>query len=223
MRPMTIALTLFSLITTVTASGDETKPVTLIPAENFNAFTGAIRKASGEKNPNQAFTLKAGILQCSREPGFVVTKQTFDRYRLVVEYRWMTDAPDRNSGVFVNTVGVSDGGAIGNVASLECDLLGSKAEGISGRVWLFGRGTKSLTVSGTQIVNGEVKPKEAKNLEKPQGEWNTLEIFNDQKALEVTLNGEITVIGSNPIPSSGKIMIQSGGIEYRRIEVFPVQ
>ncbi|MFT5131390.1 MAG: hypothetical protein ACI8W8_005026, partial [Rhodothermales bacterium] len=179
----------------------------------FSVVTGRQRLA---KDPNNVFTLREGELLVSGvEPGFLITRQSFTNYRLTAEYRWDTDAPDRDSGIFVNTV-ESDN----EYTSLECNLLGP-GKGQSGQLQLFGRGRKQLIVSGQTKKQGAVLSQQPKSAEKPVGQWNTMEVVNDLGQFEIKVNGKLTIAGLAPQPSAGSIMLQSnrGAIRFRNVKV----
>ncbi len=65
----------------------------------------------------------------------------------------------------------------------------------------------------------------ARDLEKPPGEWNCLEVICDQDRITNKLNGVIVNQAFQVRPSSGRIQIQSEGAELfvRRVELRPVE
>ena len=187
-----------------------------LPAKDLAAFDVFI---SGDRKGDRSkyFDLRDGILHLPGSgPGFLITKQSFKSYTLKVEYWWLSNKADRNSGIFVNTV------RKGNLfTALEVDLP-RPDDGLSGRVWLFGKSAKKqLKVDGKVISKGGIGPIEDANRENPIGEWNVLEILCQNEKFQVKLNGYVTVNGTNPAPNAGTIMIQSGPgrIEFRLMEV----
>jgi 3-keto-disaccharide hydrolase len=64
-----------------------------------------------------------------------------------------------------------------------------------------------------------------KDVEKPLGEWNTLECVCDRDTLTNILNGQVVSRATELSPSKGKILFQSEGAEvfFRRIELRPVR
>lgn len=188
----------------------------LLPADNLESFRLFSRSGGMGKVPKGVFKLDQGTLKTSgSEAGFLISKRKFRNFSLIVEYRWQSEAADRDSGVFVNTVEKG-----GKFTALECDIPGPKA-GLPGRLWLFGPGEKKMTSGGKTIVKQGVAPSQAKSLEKPTGEWNTMEVLCRDGAFEIRLNGQTTVRGHDPTPPAGAIMLQSskGGIQFRRLEV----
>lgn len=63
----------------------------------------------------------------------------------------------------------------------------------------------------------------AKEVEKPAGEWNTLEVIVERDRITNVLNGVVVNVGTNPTYTRGKIMIQSEGAEMfvRRVDLYP--
>ncbi|MFT5028835.1 MAG: hypothetical protein ACI9VS_001266 [Candidatus Binatia bacterium] len=190
--------------------------VDLLPASdlsNFRVLTGP-RKV--ERDPNQVFSLTDGeLLVSGTEPGLTVTRRSFTNYLLKVEYRWDTDDGKRDSGIFVNTTG-----PMNRFVSLECNLLGPD-RGLSGELFLIGGGRKQITVNGEVKKQSAIKPQLTQSAEKPVGEWNTMEVLNDQGDFQIKVNGQEAVRGQFPTPKSGKIMFQSnrGAIRFRNARV----
>ena len=113
--------------------------------------------------------------------------------------------------------------------SQECQLL----EGATGDLCLI-RGA-DLAARGTRGVKRYDRPGkgEWKNelgfrgpneVEKPLGEWNTIEIINRNGRIKLSVNGRVMVDGKNADPKSGKILIQSNNAElfYRRLDLYPL-
>jgi hypothetical protein len=63
------------------------------------------------------------------------------------------------------------------------------------------------------------------DVERPAGEWNTLECICDGDKITNILNGKVVNAGFNASHTKGKILFQSEGAEvfFRRIELLPVK
>jgi hypothetical protein len=63
------------------------------------------------------------------------------------------------------------------------------------------------------------------NVEKPAGEWNTIECICDRAKIINILNGTVMNIGTQSSHTKGKILFQSEGAEifFRRIELRPLR
>lgn len=64
----------------------------------------------------------------------------------------------------------------------------------------------------------------AREVEKPAGEWNRLEVLVERDRITNTLNGVVVNVGTAPSYTRGKIIVQSEGAELfvRRIELQPL-
>jgi len=62
-------------------------------------------------------------------------------------------------------------------------------------------------------------------LEKPHGQWNVVELVNQNGHLWQYVNGTLANEGTDAFPSSGKILVQSEGSEvfFRNIKLFPLK
>ncbi|MBI2808038.1 MAG: DUF1080 domain-containing protein [Planctomycetes bacterium] len=155
-----------------------------------------------------------------------------------------------DSGVLLHCVG-PDGGAGGNwMESIECQLI----EGGTGDfIMVRGKTQPKITVPVKKIGNqwyydakGElrefppgranwygrdpnwkdVKGFRGKNdVEKPVGEWNTLECVCDGDKITNILNGKVVNAGIKATHTKGKILFQSEGAEilFRRIDLMPLK
>ena len=61
--------------------------------------------------------------------------------------------------------------------------------------------------------------------EKPQGQWNLLELVAQGDHVKQFVNGKLANEGSQALPSSGKILFQSEGAEvfFRKIKLYPLK
>ena len=95
-----------------------------------------------------------------------------------------------------------------------------------GTAEIYGRGNRkhvnpSYRDPGWKDERGFRGPRD---LEKPVGEWNTLEVVCAGRLVRVILNGTVVNEGFDAVPRSGKILLQSEFSElfYRNIELRPV-
>jgi Domain of Unknown Function (DUF1080) len=156
----------------------------------------------------------------------------------------------RDSGILVHCVG-GDGAAGGNwMESQECQII----EGGTGDfIMVAGKAKPSLTCE-TRVgpdrqlyfeKGGEPVTRDsgrfnwwgrdpswkdrlgfrgARDVEKPPGEWNRMEVVCDGDAITIILNGYVVNIGTRSSHIRGKILFQSEGAEilFRKIEVRPL-
>jgi hypothetical protein len=156
----------------------------------------------------------------------------------------------RDSGVLVHCVG-EDGAAGGNwMESQECQVI----EGGTGDfIMVPGKGKPSLTCETRVGPDGQLYFEKggkavtrdsgrfnwwgrdpswkdvlgfrgARDVEKPTGEWNRMEVVCDGDSITTILNGFVVNIGTRSSLTRGKILFQSEGAElfFRKIEVRPL-
>jgi hypothetical protein len=159
----------------------------------------------------------------------------------------------RDSGILLHCVG--DDGAVGGVwmQSIECqmieggtgDILMVKGKGpgnvsLSARVEMRGKqpyydpkGELRKFVNGPRVnwYGRSLQWKDEKgfrgkdDVERPLGEWNTLECICDGGNLTYRLNGTVVNAATDAEPRRGKLQFQSEGAEvfFRRIELQPLK
>jgi hypothetical protein len=156
----------------------------------------------------------------------------------------------RDSGILLHCVG-EDGAASGVwLESIECQMI----EGGTGDFILVkGKSQPKLTVPAKMIgkqwyydPKGEARVfppgranwygrdpqwkdvkgfRGAQDVERPVGEWNTLECICDGDKITNVLNGKVVNAGSGASHRRGKILFQSEGAEvfFRRIDLLPLK
>jgi hypothetical protein len=156
----------------------------------------------------------------------------------------------RDSGILVHCVG-EDGAAGGNwMESQECQVI----EGGTGdfimvpgkqkpsltcetrvgpdRQLYFEKGGKAVTRNSGRFNWWGRDPswkdvlgfRGSRDVEKPAGEWNRMEVICDGDSITTILNGYVVNIGTKSSLTRGKILFQSEGAEilFRKIEVRPL-
>ncbi|KAF0181427.1 MAG: hypothetical protein FD161_100 [Limisphaerales bacterium] len=210
----------------------DSPPTRLLNGKNLDAFT-VFMKDSGNTDPDKVFTMRDGMLYISgQRNGYLATKHEFANYRLVAEFKWAgknwppRDQKTRNSGIFIHA---QPGDRI-MPQSVEIQLQ----EGATGDV---------IPISGASLTqDGETKAKGRfdrpgrepfkdvlgfrgpNEIEKPHGEWNTVEIVADGDRLKVSVNGKITFDGTRTEPAKGRILIECAYAEmwWRKFDVHPL-
>lgn len=156
----------------------------------------------------------------------------------------------RDSGILLHCVGADDAYGGHWMESIECQLI----EGGSGDFIVVGgrnKPTLNCTVRITEDKQqyfdpaGETVTRDggrfnwwgrdpnwkdvlgyrgARDVEKPAGEWNRMEVICDGDTITNILNGVVVNVGTKSSLTEGKITFQSEGAElfFRRIEVRPL-
>jgi len=208
----------------------------LLKGDDLSPFYTFLKDFAKDQDPDHVFTMNNGVLHITGQHyGYLATRETnFSNYKLVAEFKWgektwpprLTNSCD--SGILVHCVGKDQVWP----KSIEAQII----EGGTGDM---------LVVSGAFItVDGVTKgPAIARfdrpgrnpwrdekgfrgpnEIEKPRGEWNTMEVICDGGTVSLSVNGHPTISGTNAIPQAGKILLQSEGAEifFRRLDVYPL-
>jgi hypothetical protein len=239
--PFVLAFTLVTGITVVStaalAADTVTEPIHLLRGNSLDQFYTWVRGRGRNLDPSGVFSFKDGVLQIRpTESGYLGSKHDYSDYRMVTEFRWGTNTwgqykdKARNSGIYVHAVGEDSTNSfvpkslqvqIAEGATGDIELARAKltVPGIAPRDgWIFERPGKQPNKN----VTGFRGPNE---LEKPHGEWNTLEILCNGSGIEVRVNGTLTLQGTNAEPHSGRILIEAGNADifFRRIDLLPLK
>lgn len=219
------------------SSGRKQKVIHLLHGSDRTGFYSFLQDFGKDSDRDHVFTLEHGVLHISGQHyGYLATRQTnFANYRLVAEFRWgkqtwpPREANARDSGILIHCNGKDQVWP----KSIEAQII----EGGTGDILVVSGAY--LTVDGVtkgpaiarfdrpgrnpwQDVKGFRGPHEIEN---PTGEWNHMEVLADHGKVSISVNGHTTLTGTNALPSSGKILVQSEGAEifFRRLDVYPLE
>lgn len=215
--------------------------IVLFNGSDLSRFDTFLRGRGLNSDPEHVFKVESGVIHVSgQEMGYIITKQPFHRFYLRAEFKW-------GEGTFGERAGKArDSGILYNIQgeqkvwprSLEFQIM----EGETGDFWL----TDGAALTGSDGNRVTAPPGHARNmghtdkgpeqnvvgfrntsgeLEKPHGEWNTLELVADDKNVRQYVNGQLANLGTDPVPAGGKILFQSEGAEifFRNIELYPLK
>jgi hypothetical protein len=157
-------------------------------------------------DPASVFTVINGVIHITGNPfGYMRTKESYSDYKLHIEWRWPSEAT--NSGVFVHA-------QVPDSIWLKCVECQLKAGNAGDFVCMNGSDMNERTDKSKVFVT-----KLAASSEKPNGEWNTMEVVCKANTIEVKVNGIIQNKGTNVNLSSGSVCLQSEGkdIEFRNV------
>jgi hypothetical protein len=217
-RPVAL-LVWFALVASAPAAGQE--PVKLFKGKDLSGWTIFLPKGEDgdtKSDPKGVFKVEEGILHVSGEQfGYIITNDEFENYRLVIEFKWgekrypPREQAKRDSGVLFHCVGPDKVWP----RSIECQIQ----EGDCGDFWMVD--ATELTVAGKRVAGGRaIKTRDA---EKPNGEWNTIEVDCDGGKITNIVNGVVVNEGTDASVTKGKILLQSEGAEifFRRVDLYP--
>jgi len=210
----------------------DSQPTRLLNGKDLDAFT-VFMKDSGNTDPDKVFAVRDGMLYISgQRNGYLATKREFANYRLVAEFKWAEknwpprDQKTRNSGIFIHAqpgdkimpqsveIQIQEGGT-GDIVP------------ISGATLTQGGETKSkgrFDRPGREPFKDVLGFRGPNELEKPLGEWNTVEIIAAGDRLKVSVNGKVTFDGTRAEPAKGRILIECAYAEmwWRKLDVQPL-
>ena len=165
-----------------------------------------------------------GVLICKGAPlGYLVTKEAFKDFCLVVEWRWPAGKEAGNSGVLLRI----SGEPIGFMPRcVEAQLK----HGSAGDIWAFrgfsltGPADRLRKIENHKELGTFVGVGKSKNAEKEQGEWNQYVIKLVGDTMTVEVNGERLSEASGLDVAAGPIGLQSEGgeIHFRKVELIPL-
>jgi hypothetical protein len=194
-------------------------PIALFNGKDLSGWTIYLdpdsKKYKTDPRPEDVFKVEDGVIHVSGERfGGITTRDEYENYRLVVEFKWgekkwpPRETAKRDSGILLHCTGPAKIWT----KSIECQIQ----EGDCGDFWLVD-GT-SIVVDGEKVTGYKGKKKDA---EKPNGEWNTIEVICDGGKITNIVNGEVVNEGVHASVTRGRILLQSEGAEvfYRKVEL----
>jgi hypothetical protein len=233
-----VALALVAGCKTQCCSPDkaDTSVVHILNGKDLGPFYSFLKGQGTNSDPNKVFTMTNGILRISgQDYGYLATKRDYSNYRLVAEFKWgeqvweprMLNA--RDSGVLLHAGGRDQVWP----KSIECQMIEGGTGDIlvvSGAYLTVDGVTKGPAIArfdrpGRSPWKDELGFRGPHEIEKAHGKWNRLEVLCDGDKVSITVNGHKTLEGTNSIPHSGKILVQSEGAEvfFRRLDLYPLR
>ncbi|MFO7974526.1 MAG: DUF1080 domain-containing protein [Candidatus Hydrogenedentota bacterium] len=126
------------------------EPVQLLTDNITDHFYTFLRERGRDTDPKKVFTVKDGVLRISGEEwGCITTKEEFENYRLVVEFKWGDETfppredRARDSGVLIHSVGEDGGYSNVWMHAIECQII----EGGTGDFIVVGDGTDNFSIT----------------------------------------------------------------------------
>lgn len=205
------------------ANAQPTKMKPLFNGKNLNGWYSFLTTKGKNNDPEKVFTVKGGLLHISgKEFGYICTEKTFKDFHLAAEFKWGlkkypprdADTTKRDNGIcFFVPLNEKD---IVWPKSIECQVQ----EGDVGDFWMIDSTTVVMDGKRTE-PNNYTRAKKKKDGEKPNGQWNLVEVIVNKGRITYKVNGVVVNEASSPSLNEGKIIIQSEGAEiyYRKIEI----
>jgi len=215
--------------------------VVLFNGSDLSGFDTFIQSKGLNNDPDHVFQVEQGMVHVSgTEMGYIITKQDYQNYYLKAEFKWGegTFAPRagqaRDSGILYNIQGEQkvwprsvefqiNEGCTGDFWMTDgAALTGKDGQRVTGpdgkavKIDRFNKGPWKNVVGYRDPVN---------EVEKPHGQWNVLELVNQNGHVKQYVNGKLVNEGTDAFPSSGKILFQSEGAEvfFRNMKLYPLK
>jgi hypothetical protein len=157
------------------------------------------------------WSVQSGVIICKGRPnGYARTLQSYQNYKLHVEWRW-PDGPG-NSGVFLH---INPPDQVWPLC-LEAQL----AAGSAGEVRVNG----GSLVHELTPANSKSVPRRTLGTEKPAGEWNAYDIVCRSNTVSIQVNGILQNEITGASVDSGAIGLQAEGkpVEFRNLVLEPL-
>ena len=215
MKQLLAGLALACALNTVAAEmggqTDAMRPTQKISLFNGKDFAGWAKYITPEpgSSPDITWTVTNGVIRCTGKPfGYLMTTQVYADFKLHVEYRWYDKAEQMNSGIFVFKTGPD---TFFLPKAIETQLK----KGSAGDFVLLSK----ATLNGLDNPKNRSVKKRADSSEKPDGEWNSVDIVVKGNTIESSVNGVLQNTGKDAYASAGQICLQSEGgpIEFRNV------
>ena len=198
------------------ASTDTVRPTQKTSLFNGKDFTGWSKYITSEpgSNPDITWTVTNGVIRCTGKPfGYLMTQKSYADFKLHVEYRWYGTSEQMNSGIFVLKTGPD---TFFLPKAIETQLK----KGNAGDFVLLSK----ATLNGLDNPKNRSVKKLAESSEKPDGEWNRVDIVVKGNAIASVVNDVLQNTGKDAYTDAGQICLQSEGgpIEFRNVILEPL-
>ncbi|APW60240.1 3-keto-disaccharide hydrolase [Paludisphaera borealis] len=203
-------------------SAADAAPVSLFNGKDLSGWTIHLNhsdKSDPKADPKGVFQVKDGVIHVSGEEfGCLTTDKEFDNYKVSLEFKWgekrwpPRENAVRDSGILVHVVGPDKVWP----RSVECQIQEHDC------------GDFYLVDGATIVIDGKLEKqykKKSADHEKPNGEWNTVEVVCDGGTVTNIINGKIVNTGTDASEKRGKIVLQSEGAElfFRNVVLTPLK
>lgn len=194
----------------------------LLNGKDLTGWYSYLEKLGKNTDPEGNFKIVDGALHIEGKTfGYVATEKSYANYYLKAVFKWghRQHAP--------RATGKRDSGILYHFAPTEEDKVWPKSiecqvqEEDCGDFWCIG--TTLETPNPWKTEWGMMHVTRTENHERPNSEWNTIEIICNGDQVEHYVNGHLVNSGTKTSVTSGKILLQSEGAEvyYRSVELIP--
>ena len=201
----------------------QTRTEQLFNGKDLQGWYSFLATKGKNNDPEKIFLVEKGLLHISgKEFGYICTEKVYKNFHLAVEFKWGTkkyapreaDTTKRDNGICFY-VPVTERDTVWP-KSIECQIQ----EGDVGDFWLIDSTTIVAEGKRTEPMDFFRVQKKI-DAERPNGQWNRVEVFADKGKITYVVNGRVVNKGESPSLNEGRIAIQSEGAEifFRKIEI----
>jgi len=200
-------------------------PIQLFNQKDLQGWYAYEEEAGKHVNASELFSVDSDMIRLyGKKAGYLMSEQSFENFKLTVEYRWNTDS------TFARKNDKKNSGVMYLVTSDYPDTLWPQGvqfqikEGATGDFILLQGVTLAIKGKKTEPGKSTVVAR-FKDATKPIGEWNTLVVTLENGRLKQELNGELVNEGFSPSVSEGRILLQYEGfpIDFRKVEIIKLK
>ncbi|HWH63224.1 MAG TPA: DUF1080 domain-containing protein, partial [Ginsengibacter sp.] len=194
---------------------------TLFNGKDLKGWHTYLKDIGVNNDPDSDFRIENNVIHVlGKDLGYAMTDSAYNNYHFKVDFKWGEKKwPPRQDAK-------RDGGVCYNIpanspdsiwpSSIECQIQ----EGDVGDFWLLGFST--IKVKGVENKPSEhTRMQKYADGEKPNGEWNTVEIISHNGKCIQAVNGVVVNVGEEASNKNGRILLQSeySEIYYRNVKI----
>lgn len=194
----------------------------IFSGRDFDGWYLYLRDRPRNEDPKNVFQIDDQVLRISGEEfGYLMTEKLYHNFYLKLEFKWGEKKwpprldQKRDSGICYH---VPDG-TPDKIwpKSLECQIQ----EGDVGDIWLIDSTTVKMENGIRTQPRNFQRVVKMRDSEKPNGEWNTVEVVSIDGHNRHIVNGVLVAESYEASEREGRILIQSEGAEvyYRNIQI----
>jgi len=194
---------------------------TLFNGKDLEGWHTYLDKIGKNTDPSNNFRIENGVIHViGKDLGYFITESGYNNFHFKVDFKWgekkwpPREDAKRDAGICYN-IPMNEPDSIWP-QSIECQIQ----EGDVGDFWLLGFSTIKQDGKENEPSAHTRMIKKA-DAEKPNGEWNTVEVISVNGKCVHVVNGVVVNVGEDASVKRGRILLQSeySEIYYRNIKI----
>ncbi|WP_282035775.1 3-keto-disaccharide hydrolase [Saccharicrinis aurantiacus] len=197
------------------------KIIKLFNGDNLDGWYAFEPKTGRQNNASDLFSVEDNMIRLyGKKLGYLMSKATFQDFKLSAEFRWNMDA------TYMGKSKKKNSGLMYLVPENTPDQLWPQGiqfqikEGATGDFILLNNAT--LEIKGERTTAGKsMVYQRTKDTSLPIGDWNKITITCNKGKITQKLNGKVLNKGKSPSIKEGRILLQYEGapIDFRKVEI----